>query len=221
MHRESWDATCCGGRSARLFGGGSALVENKSEHVFGQNLTVVQNRLTLVGQNGHTAEQDLNAISGLVSEMIGDVRRMSHTLRPYVLDRLGLTRAIEVMVSETSEASGLNIDCRCDEIDDLLERESEINLYRVIQESLNNVLKHADASRATVEVEAVEQRIHVRVEDDGRGFDPSREGDRRVMGGIGLPGIRERVRIMGGLVEWKSARREGTRMHLEIPTSMP
>ena len=185
----------------------------------GQNLTIVKNRLTMVGQNGQTAEKDLDSISSLVSDTLNDARRMSHALRPYVLDRLGLTQAIEVIVRETSEGSGMSIDCHCDNIDGKLSRENEINLYRVIQESLNNVLKHADASHARVAIRLRDDRIQVVVEDDGRGFDPHRDPDpRAAIGGIGLPGIRERARIMGGAVEWKSARREGTKMQLEIPT---
>ena len=186
----------------------------------GQNLTVVKNRLTTTTGKQGVSDADIEAAAGLVSDTINDVRRMSHNLRPYVLDRLGLTRAIEVMAKEISDSSGLKIDCQPDQIDGLLARENEINLYRVIQESLTNVLKHADASMATVEIRLENQRISVRVEDDGRGFEAGREGDpKRTAGGIGLPGIRERVRIMGGSVGWKSARREGTKMNLEIPTT--
>jgi signal transduction histidine kinase len=184
----------------------------------GQNLTIVKNRLTLRQLDDETPDSDLDAISALISETIHDTRRISHNLRPYVLDRIGLTRAIEELARLTHESTGLQIETKVDNIDKVLMNENEINLYRVVQESLNNIVKHADASRVTVRVLRREAELQVRVEDDGRGFDPARRHDPQApLGGMGLNGIEERVRIMGGSVRWISARREGTTMLATVP----
>ena len=102
-------------------------------------------------KNGAKAEQ-LEEISAEASRALNEVREISYDLRPYQLDRLGLTKAIEAVVATAASASQTEFAADIDDIDDLFPEESRINLYRIVQESLNNILKHAAATHARVTV---------------------------------------------------------------------
>jgi signal transduction histidine kinase len=145
------------------------------------------------------------------------VYALIHELRPPALDDLGLRAALEVLVDRATAASGLELESSFDlpsgESDaGRLPEEIETAVYRLVQEAVNNAIKHADPDRVTV---AVEQRggiLHARVSDDGVGFDPER--DQR---GFGLAGMRERAALLGGRVSVDSAIGRGTVVGVELP----
>jgi signal transduction histidine kinase len=187
----------------------------------GQNLLVVKNRLYLAQQqvSGPATEQ-LRDISQVVSETLQEVREISYNLRPYLLDRIGLTKAIEGLVKKVAGSGGLDLRSELVEVDRLLPPEGQINFYRIVQECLSNILKHSDAATARLAIERFDGRITMTIEDDGRGFD-----SRRIMGhpkashGYGLTGLGERVRILGGQFTCDSAPGRGTRLHFDIPVA--
>jgi two-component system sensor histidine kinase UhpB len=167
--------------------------------------------------------QDPEALGRLLEEMRNDVgqalegiRRFARGLRPPALDELGLVPAIESHARSLEEISGLRITVACDEVLGGLPPEAELATYRIVQEALSNVVRHAHATRADVRMGCDGDRLVVTVEDDGRGFDPanaiSSEG-----GGLGLFGMKERAGYIGGGVEVTSARGHGTRVRAEIP----
>jgi ligand-binding sensor domain-containing protein/two-component sensor histidine kinase len=187
----------------------------------GQNLLVIKNR-ALFGlrdseSQSHRAEQ-LEEISKTATQSIQEVREISQNLRPYQIESLGLTKAVAGMVAKVSSASGLPCAVELEPVDGLLAPDSEIHLYRIVQELLNNVIKHSDASEVRVRLRSQMPSLILTIEDDGRGFDydevfgrPAREH------GFGLADIAERVRILGGELECLSRPEKGTRWMIQIP----
>lgn len=187
----------------------------------GPNLTIVKNRLTLEQERLAGATHPapgLQAISDVVTQTIQEVRSISQNLRPYALDRAGLTRAIGELVTKISDATRLPVHCVLANIDALLAPANEMNLYRILQEGLNNIVKHADASQASLTIERSGNKILVRLTDDGRGFDrDSLASAVNSAPGMGLLSMEERARIMGATFQCKAARRAGTTLLIEIP----
>ncbi|MFL6211963.1 MAG: two-component regulator propeller domain-containing protein [Pyrinomonadaceae bacterium] len=182
----------------------------------GQNLLVIKNRALLslsAPDDKQSAVEQLQEISTTASQAIDEVRAIAHDLRPYQLDRLGLTKALDALVRKVAAASGLACTAEIDPLDGLFTKEAEINLYRIVQESLNNIVKHAHASAASVVVRCEARAVLVRISDDGRGFAPDSEGERR---GFGLSGIAERARILGGQPVIESAPGRGTTLTLRL-----
>lgn len=159
--------------------------------------------------------EKLTVISSLASRAIGEVRQMSRALRPVELDRLGLTKALTWLIKPAGDASNIRFDAEVDELDGLFPPEFEINLYRVVQECLANILKHSQATTARVQIQREPSHVRVTIQDNGRGFVPPPAR------GMGLTGMAERVRILGG--EWavESAPGAGTLVRLLIPLPGP
>jgi signal transduction histidine kinase len=126
-----------------------------------------------------------------------------------------LTSTIEEMVEQVEGSSGIEINCDVERIDDLFSKENEINLYRIIQECLNNIVKHSGAARASVSVFRDQGNLVLSIRDNGRGFDAAHAVTRHV--GLGLNGIAERAKILGGTYLIKSVNGEGTTVTVEIP----
>jgi signal transduction histidine kinase len=184
----------------------------------GQTLVVIRNRAQLGLRDGDDpagARRHMEEILEATGEGIEEVRKVAYNLRPYQLDRLGLTRAIEALVEQAAASSGLEIASRLDPLDGVFARDDEIAVYRIVQEALSNMLRHAHASRAAVEARVAGGSIEIAVEDDGRGFDASAiPADRP---GMGLSGIAERARILGGRHTVVSSPGRGTRIGVWLP----
>ncbi len=150
--------------------------------------------------------------------MGGALRGLISDLRPALLDQLGLAPALEAMVDRVSGDHhlevGLEVDLASDQgrHPDRLAPELELAVYRVVQEGLNNVVKHASAERADIRVVEGETALEVSVRDTGGGFDPA-----AAHGGFGLTGIRERVAQHGGNLEVVSGPGRGTELRITIP----
>ena len=149
---------------------------------------------------------------------LGDeIRHVSHDLHPSVLQHAGLVRALEVFCSdfETLHAVKISFTAKGDVGD--LDWDTSLCLYRVTQEALRNVVKHADAQHVRVELSRGPSGLQLSISDDGKGFDEGRmRGERR---GLGLVSIDGRVRMLGGTVQIETRPRGGTRMHVHIPYS--
>ena len=186
----------------------------------GQNLLIIKNRLYLAQREftDSAPGAQLGEISESVSQTIQEVREISHNLRPYQLDRLGLTKAVQAVVKKVADSGAVAIDSAIAPIDGLFPPEGEIQFYRVVQESLNNILKHSDAATARLSIERVDGKVTMKIEDDGRGFDyRATMSDTAYSRGFGLTGLGERVRMLGGRFDCDSAPGEGTRLTFEIP----
>lgn len=186
-----------------------------------QSLAIIKNRAMLSlsrPDDPQGAFDQLEEIVDSTTHAISEVREISYALRPFQIDRLGLTKALGSMVRKVADASGLPITAEIEPLDGLFSPEGEINLYRIVQEALNNLVRHAQASNARVIIKRQTQRLAVRIEDNGKGFvagagtnyEPGK-------GGFGLIGIVERARIFGVQPVIQSAPGQGTVITLEIP----
>jgi ligand-binding sensor domain-containing protein/signal transduction histidine kinase len=178
----------------------------------GQNLLVIKNRVLMalnVAEDAERSRKQLAEISVAATQSIEEVREIAYNLHPYQLDRLGLTKAIETMLKKVSESAGLDISIALDPIDGIFFKASEINLFRVVQESVNNIVKHSGATEAAVTIRNRLPFVHIEIADNGKGF-ASDSANGSTSPGLGLKGIRERVRILNGKVTIKSAPGEGT-----------
>jgi signal transduction histidine kinase len=146
---------------------------------------------------------------------IVNLRALIAELRPAALDELGLGPAIETLAERSGAAAGVEVSCTLGiGSDGRLAPDTESAIYRLVQEALTNVAKHADATHAHVSVARENGTVNVLVEDDGCGFDPG-----AASGGLGLVGMRERVELTGGRLEIASAPGEPTRVRAVLPAS--
>jgi len=191
----------------------------------GQNLLVIKNQARLAMQpvaNEAMLLQRLNEISGMASQAIEEVRQITHDLRPYQLDRLGLTQAIRGIVRRVSENCPTLFASHVDEIDGLFDNESEINIYRIVQEGVNNVVKHSHATEATVVIKKQAALLSISVRDNGCGLDAGPNGAGELpFAGFGLKGITERARILGGKTAVNSQPGQGVSLTVEVPLPNP
>lgn len=164
-----------------------------------------------------TAREATASLRELVASTLQDVRRLAVELRPSALDDFGLVTAVERLTSNLSEQSALVVDLEARLGDQRLPPEAETALYRIVQEALTNVVKHADARRVSITLVRKEASAVVVIEDDGQGFDP---GALRA-GALGFTGMRERVELVGGRLTVESAPGAGTTLVAEVHISGP
>jgi signal transduction histidine kinase len=167
---------------------------------------------------GGVLESAVRDAVGQLGDEIDKVRALITELRPAALDQIGLAPAIEALALHVEKTQGLDIEAEIDLADKRgsergwLDPELENTVYRVAQESLTNVAKHARAERVMLRVIEADRSIAVEVADDGVGFDPEHRGD-----GFGIIGMRERVELAGGRIEITSSAGRGTKVRVELP----
>ena len=141
------------------------------------------------------------------------MRDLALLLRPSMLDDLGLAPALNWHARETSKRTGLNVVVSADDAIDSLPDEHRTCIYRLVQEAVNNAVRHANARTVEVAVRKEGQKVDVTVQDDGAGFDT------RFMRGLGLLGMEERVRRLGGRLKISSEPGRGTLVHAALPVA--
>ena len=161
----------------------------------------------------------LNEISDMSSETINDVRGISYNLHPHQLERLGFSEAIESIIKDVSRASDIEFSVKVDNVDDVISKEAEINLYRVIQEGINNIIKHSKATEAELKVIRLENQIIITISDNGIGLASDKNSSEIRKHGFGLSGIAERVKILKGEFKVESEGNSGTVLRISIPFS--
>ena len=181
----------------------------------GQALTSVLLGLKSLDDRVETAEgrTTVAELRELVVSTLQDVRRLAVELRPAALDDFGLVPAIERLRDLVTEQSGISVEVRSEIGDQRLSPETETTLYRIAQEALTNVVKHADARSVRMRLSRSGNRIVLVVQDDGRGFEPESVRD----GGVGLLGMRERIALVGGRLTIESTEGGGTMLTAEVP----
>ena len=161
------------------------------------------------------ARSRLKEVRDLLDEVEKQLRRLSHELRPPILDDLGLLPALEFLAQGVAARSGVSIDVN-GRRDRRFPPAVEIAIYRVVQEALTNAIRHARPGRVTVSVRRSPGLARCEVRDDGAGFDPG-AGLGRAAHGLGLRGMRERLSAMGGQLIIDSAPKRGTKVSISIP----
>lgn len=183
----------------------------------GQDLLVIRNQTHLAIQSSaekSDLRQRLEEISNTTLQAINEVREITHNLRPYQLDRLGLTQSIRAITRKVSESHPVSFACHVDEIDGVFDNDSEIHVYRIVQEGINNILKHSAATEATVVIKKASGNLSISIRDNGRGL---ADGGVTADSGFGLSGIRERAEIMGGTARIDSSPGQGVNLHVLLP----
>jgi signal transduction histidine kinase/ligand-binding sensor domain-containing protein len=189
----------------------------------GQRLVVIKNLAYLLLRSKKAAPtedpdaQTIAEISEEASSAIAETREISYNLRPFQLDRLGLTKAIEAMIRTTGIASGIRFTSELDNIDDFFPEDLRINFYRIVQESLGNIMKHAQATEVSVRVKRRTENVTLTIEDNGRGFTPDEKSPQPSHSGFGLTGMGERARLLGGELKVRSIQGRGTTVLFDIP----
>jgi signal transduction histidine kinase len=167
---------------------------------------------TNLPSNSSEIRERIDQMKSLTERTVGTVRDIALLLRPSMLDDLGLVAALEWQGREVSRRSPMEVAVESSNVSDDLPDEYKICVYRLVQEALNNAVRHSQARNAKVRVTGGANGIEIEVSDDGRGFDPQRTR------GLGILGMEERVRRLGGSLAVRSSPGQGTVVRAELPT---
>jgi len=185
----------------------------------GQSLAIIKNR-ALIGMRDKANEaqsmEQFKEIAATATSSILEVRSIAHNLRPYELDRLGLVAAIESMIDRISDSTSIKFSSHFEPIVGFLSPEAETSVYRIIQESVNNVVRHSHADSARVEIKNTFKQVTISVSDNGQGIARSAPTNGNKVGGFGLAGIAERVRQLGGTLFIDSQPGNGTTVTIRL-----
>jgi signal transduction histidine kinase len=175
----------------------------------GQELLILKHRIQLHLRNDALPPElkgTFEEYSASTSDILNQLRIISHNLRPPELDKLGLTESIKAVLRRVRNAKQMEIVGEIDEIDGFFAKNEEINLIRILQESLNNIIKHSDAARTVIIVSLREDHLFVTVSDNGKGISGPTNGS----AGLGMHDIEDRVRLLGGTMTVESSAGTGT-----------
>ncbi len=183
-----------------------------------QYLTAIRLKLDTLGRSGAPMGEVLNELRSMISELGRSVNRMAWELRPVALDELGLHSAVDHYLEEWAEMAHLLVDVQIDLCGRDLPPAVEATLFRILQEATTNVLRHADATRVGVILEAKDDGVRLIVEDNGKGF-PADDGRSPLAATrkFGLHGIRERLALVHGKLDVESSPQTGTTLFISIP----
>jgi two-component system, NarL family, sensor kinase len=188
----------------------------------GQSLTVMKMQLDLLARD---AARQCNPLAGTLLELaetaeraLFEVRQVSHLLRPQMLDELGLAPTLRRLARTFETRTGVQVSLEHEGVEERLDPEAETLAYRVTQEALTNVAKHAGSAWARVCIRREGDLLRLRIEDGGGGFDPALAFAAAGAGqGFGLRGMRDRVALLGGQFDVRSAPGAGTTIEAEVP----
>ena len=187
-----------------------------------QVFSAVKLNLGLVSESAGAEEAArLDQVLELIDTGIDSIRRVTQDLRPSLLDELGLLPALHALVGDFGETTGLTIRWLAPDALPELSAEAELALFRVLQEGLTNVARHAEASTIEVTVESSDEQIVVHVRDDGRGLQPGGTDRLSAEGRLGLVGMRERIAGLGGSVSVTGSPGTGVDLSVRLPLGEP
>ncbi|MBN1189982.1 MAG: HAMP domain-containing protein [Dehalococcoidales bacterium] len=153
-----------------------------------------------------------------VRKILEGVRHYSQELRPSILDNLGLIPALKWLASDLTKNYGIAVETQIEGRQRMLPAEIEMTLFRITQEALTNIRKHARAGETLVRIEFAENRVKITIRDNGQGFEiPTRIGDLSALGKLGMIGMQERANLLRGTFSIESKPGEGTTITVEIP----
>jgi two-component system sensor histidine kinase UhpB len=177
-----------------------------------QALTAILLRLEALSHATPDAGDELLELKKLVNQAMAELLHLARQLRPTALDDHGLVPAIESQLRRFSAQTGVHAELRTEGDPGTLDSDQEIVVYRVAQEALSNVAQHAGARRVDLGLSADRDGVELTIRDDGRGFDPCADHDT-----LGLSGMSERARLLGGRLEVESQPGGGTALTLQVP----
>jgi signal transduction histidine kinase len=179
-------------------------------------LRFIENEL---GGEQAVIREEFQDILQYIDQVIENVRRLSRDLSPSILEDLGLTAALQWLVSNFIKRDAIKVSLEITDIDDLFSQDRQIIIYRILQEALTNIGKHADAKNVSVVTQKHDGRVSLCIKDDGKGFDVARDAMREPSErGLGLAIIDGRARMLGASLDLWSQEGKGTQITLSIPT---
>jgi signal transduction histidine kinase len=191
----------------------------------GQSLMVLKLQLRSIEKNlppgpgAVRAREECSEANNYLMTVIENIRRISKNLRPEVLENLGLALALESLVNEFCLRQELICYCDVDDITNSFSAEAEIVIYRVLQEILTNIGKHAQATQVKIALKKYEDSVHICINDNGKGFNVKQVlAGAANTGGMGLGSIEERVRMLRGTLQLWSEVGKGTKFSFTVPT---
>jgi len=182
----------------------------------GQSLAIISNRAAMgkVKKNEpEKAFREFDEISKSALDALDEVQEITAKLHPRYLERLGLTKALKTMFVKVADVLEFNYEI--DAIDGVFPKDAEINVYRIVQESVNNIIKHSDAAEAEIKIKKIADKVVIEIKDDGRGFDVNNV--KPSGSGLGLVGLKERTNMIGGTILINSSRGNGTEIKINLP----
>ena len=188
----------------------------------GQALTAMKINIEMMEKNIPGSSTDIRKrlaeTKQLVTHTLQEMRSLAFDLRPSLLDHFGALAAIREYSKNYSERTNTNVQVRGENIVERFSPEIDILLYRCVQEALNNVTKHSEATNVTIEIVQEEQEIRMRIKDNGKGFDTKEPFGENMNGsGIGLFGMKERVSLMNGSLRIHSEENKGVELEILVP----
>ncbi|MBI3805152.1 MAG: GAF domain-containing protein [Nitrospirae bacterium] len=189
----------------------------------GQVLTGIKMNLEWVEKELNPAEtaikERIEAVKTQVGKIMEELRRLSYDLRPAILDELGLVPTLRWYIEEYNKRTRTAVHLQTSGLQKRLSAKTEILLYRIIQEALTNVAKHAEAESVVLSLEKKDVHVHLYITDDGKGFEVKRYFSSSPMGrrGLGILGMKERVELAGGTFFIDSDPGQGTRISIKVP----
>jgi PAS domain S-box-containing protein len=188
----------------------------------GQSLAVLKLQIRAIERGLRDDQQDLKEecleLLLYLDGVIDDVRRLSRDLSPSILEDLGLQSALKYLIHEIGKHYTVSQTVEVEDLDQLFPAEAQIIIYRIFQECLTNISKHAGATEVSIAIKEHNGLISLMIEDNGAGFDPALVLARRGAGrGLGLAALEERARMLGGTLEIRSQPGAGARMTCVIP----
>jgi len=188
----------------------------------GQQLLIIKNwaSLAVASLTNHDAvKEPLDEISSTAAHAIEEVRGIAYNLRPYQLERLGLTIALQDLVNQVAASSSIRFSAQVDRVDGVFPKDADLSIYRMVQEALNNTIRHSGATEVRVIVSRRAGTVDVTIQDNGRGFvRPSDGSSGSKRSGFGLVGIAERARMLGGEAAVQSSPGQGCTIHISLET---
>lgn len=181
----------------------------------GQKLVLIKNKLLrakISDSITYANHEESDALAQNVAEAIQEIRNISYALRPYQLDLLGLASSLKSMASESLDVAQIEYSIQIAPIDKLFDADAQINIYRIIQECINNIIKHSEAKKVQINIKHDTNSIKISISDDGVGFDLN--GNHT---GFGLKGIKERLQILEGTMTISANGEKGTVFEFLIP----
>jgi signal transduction histidine kinase len=189
------------------------LHDSVTQTIFSMTLTAEAARI-LLERDPSQAAPHLALLQELAQGALSEMRALIQQLRPSPVEEGGLASALHKHLTALERREGLKVALQV-EGEGQLPREQEEGLFRIVQEALNNVVKHAQTDKAAVRLQLEDGRVSLLIEDQGAGFDPSVSGSAR--GGFGLTSMRERIEMLGGALEVKSSPGKGTQVLVQVP----
>ena len=184
-----------------------------------QRLATLMLRVRLLGMEPDEDRRrfQLEELREQILEAAEGVKRIARGLRPPELEEVGLASALRAHLRNLRESTGIDVEAHLDPVDHLLNQEAKLALYRIVQESLSNAVRHSGAARVCLTLRVGKDGVSAEVEDDGRGFRADRAADQG--GGLGLVGMQERAMMIGARVMVDSTPGQGTRVRVVLPSS--